>query len=137
MEVYIDERTITITPWKLFVARQNEALMYVYLFGNIFWNLESCMMTLSAIQYCMIVIRNWSMNTEFQTQMSSSFLIIALVHNFNWVLHFLDSEFSTLIENRISSQFSQAVCAKSTCNLTCLKQREIPIMLILKCHVVT
>ena len=24
------------------------------------------MMTLSAIQYCMLVIRNWSMNTEFQ-----------------------------------------------------------------------
>jgi hypothetical protein len=29
------------------------------------WNLESCMMTLSAIQYCMIVIRNWLLHTEF------------------------------------------------------------------------
>ena len=35
------------------------------------------------------------------------------------------------------SQFSQAVGAKSTGNLTCLKPREISIMLILKCHVVT
>jgi hypothetical protein len=40
-------------------------MIYTYLFGNIFRNLESCMMTLSAIQYCMIVIRNWLLNMEF------------------------------------------------------------------------
>jgi hypothetical protein len=43
---------------------------------------------------------------------------------------FLDSDFRTLIDNRNSSRFSQAVCAKSTGELTCLKQREILIMLI-------
>jgi hypothetical protein len=42
-----------------------ETMIYTYLLGNIFWNLESCMMTISAIQYCMIVIRNWLLNTEF------------------------------------------------------------------------
>ena len=31
-----------------------------------FWKLESCMMSLSAIQYSTVVIRNWSMNTEFE-----------------------------------------------------------------------
>jgi hypothetical protein len=43
---------------------------------------------------------------------------------------FLDSDFSTLIENRNNFQFSQAVCAKSSGKLTCLKPREISIMLI-------
>jgi len=43
---------------------------------------------------------------------------------------FLDSDFSTLIENRNSSQCSQVVYAKSTGKLTCLKLREILIMLI-------
>ena len=33
----------------------------------------------------------------------------------------LDSDFSTLIENRIIFQFSQAVCAKSSGKLTCFK----------------
>ena len=42
---------------------------------------------------------------------------------------FLDSEFSTLIENRTSFQFSQAICAKTTSKLSCFKQREISIML--------
>ena len=47
--------------------------------------------------------------------------------------------FSTLKENRNNFQFSQAVCAKSSCKLTCLKPREISIMLIslYKCPVVT
>jgi hypothetical protein len=41
---------------------------------------------------------------------------------------FLDSEFSTLIENRNSFQFSQAIFAKTTSKLSCFKQREISIM---------
>ena len=43
---------------------------------------------------------------------------------------FLDSAFSTLIENRNDFQFSQAVCAKSSSKHTCLKPREISIRLI-------
>ena len=42
----------------------------------------------------------------------------------------LDKNFSTLIENGNSFQFSQAVCAKSTGTLICFKPREISIMLI-------
>jgi hypothetical protein len=42
----------------------------------------------------------------------------------------LDKNFSTLIENGNSFQFSQAVCAKLTGKLTCFKPREISIMLI-------
>jgi hypothetical protein len=42
----------------------------------------------------------------------------------------LDKDFSTLIENGNSFQFSQAVCAKLTGKLTCFKPREISIMLI-------
>ena len=37
----------------------------------------------------------------------------------------LDNDFSTLIENGNNFQFSQAVCAKSSVKLTCLKLREI------------
>jgi hypothetical protein len=52
-------------------------------------------------------------------------------HNlFFQIYTFLDSDFSTLIENRNNFQFSQAVCAKSSGKLTCLKPREISIMLI-------
>ena len=40
-----------------------------------------------------------------------------------------DKDFSTLIENGNSFQFSQAVCAKSTGKLTCFKPREISIPL--------
>jgi hypothetical protein len=43
---------------------------------------------------------------------------------------FLDKDFSTLITNGNSFQFSQAVCAKSTGKLICFKPREISIMLI-------
>jgi putative component of membrane protein insertase Oxa1/YidC/SpoIIIJ protein YidD len=43
---------------------------------------------------------------------------------------FLDSDFSTLIGNRNPFQFSEDFCAKSSCKLTCLKQREISIMVI-------
>jgi hypothetical protein len=43
---------------------------------------------------------------------------------------FLDKDFRTLIENGNSFQFSQAVCAKSTGKLTCVKSREISIMRI-------
>jgi len=52
-------------------------------------------------------------------------------HNFFFQIYtFLDSDFSTLIENRINFQFSQTVCAKSSSKLTCLKPREISIFLI-------
>jgi len=34
---------------------------------------------------------------------------------------FLDSDFSTLIENRNNFQFSQAVCAKSSSKLICFE----------------
>ena len=37
---------------------------------------------------------------------------------------FLDKDFSTLIENGNSCQFSQAVCAKSTGKPTCYKRRK-------------
>jgi hypothetical protein len=43
---------------------------------------------------------------------------------------FLDSDFNTLIENRNNFQFAQDVCAKSSGKLTCLKPREISIMVI-------
>jgi hypothetical protein len=42
-------------------------------------------------------------------------------HNFFQIYTFLDSDFSTLIENHNNFQFSQAVCAKSTGKLTCFK----------------
>ena len=52
-------------------------------------------------------------------------------HFFFLQIHaFLDSDFSTFIEIRNNIQFSQAVCAKSSGKLTCLKPREISIMLI-------
>jgi hypothetical protein len=54
----------------------------------------------------------------------------AKVITFFQIYPFLDSDFSTLIENRNNFQFSQAVCAKSSGKLTCLKPREIPNMLI-------
>ena len=43
---------------------------------------------------------------------------------------FLDSDVSTLIENRNTFQFSQDVCAKSSGKLTCVKSWEISIMVI-------
>ena len=43
---------------------------------------------------------------------------------------FLDSDVSTLIKNRNNFQFSQDGCAKSSGKLTCLKPREISIMVI-------
>ena len=53
-------------------------------------------------------------------------------HNlFFQIYTFLDSDFSTLIENRNNFQFSQVVCAKSSGKLTCLKPREISIVLII------
>jgi len=42
----------------------------------------------------------------------------------------LDSDLSTLIENNFYFQFSQAVCAKSSGKLICLKPQEISIMFI-------
>jgi hypothetical protein len=42
-------------------------------------------------------------------------------HNFFQIYTFLDSDFSTLIENRNHFQFSQAVCAKSSGKLTLFK----------------
>jgi hypothetical protein len=51
-------------------------------------------------------------------------------HNFFQIYTFLDSDLSTLIEHRINFQFSQTVCAKSSGKLTCLKPREISILLI-------
>jgi hypothetical protein len=42
-------------------------------------------------------------------------------HNFFQIYTFLDSEFSTLIENRKHFQFSQAVCAKSSGKLILFK----------------
>jgi hypothetical protein len=51
-------------------------------------------------------------------------------HNFFKIYTFLDNDFSTLIENRNNFRFSQAVCAKSSGKLTCLKPREISVMLI-------
>ena len=52
---------------------------------------------------------------------------------------FLDSDFSTLISNGNTFQFSQDFCAKSSGKLTCLIPREISIMVIphLKSPVVT
>jgi hypothetical protein len=44
--------------------------------------------------------------------------------------NFLGKDFSTLIENGNSFQFSQAAWAKSTGKLTCFKPREISIMRI-------
>ena len=41
---------------------------------------------------------------------------------------FLDSGFSTLIEYRNDSIFSEDFCTISLCKLTCLKPREISIM---------
>ena len=52
-------------------------------------------------------------------------------HNFFQIYTFLDSDFNTLIENRNNFQFAQDVCAKSSCRLTCLRPREISIMVIL------
>ena len=43
---------------------------------------------------------------------------------------FLDSDVSTLIENRNNFQFSQDVCAKSSGKLICFTPREISIMVI-------
>jgi hypothetical protein len=43
---------------------------------------------------------------------------------------FLDSDFSNLIDNCNYFQFSQAVCAKSSGKLICLKPWEKSIMLI-------
>ena len=43
---------------------------------------------------------------------------------------FLDSDFNTLIENRNNFQVAQDVCVKSSGRLTCLKPREISIMVI-------
>ena len=51
-------------------------------------------------------------------------------HYFFQIYTFLDSDFSTLIENLNNCQFSQTVCAKSSGKLTCLKPREISIMVI-------
>ena len=42
-------------------------------------------------------------------------------HNFFQIYTFLDSDFSTLIENHNHFQFSQAVCAKSSGKLTLFK----------------
>jgi hypothetical protein len=43
---------------------------------------------------------------------------------------FLDSDVSTLLENRNNFQFTQDSCAKLSGKLTCLKSREISIMVI-------
>jgi hypothetical protein len=52
------------------------------------------------------------------------------LQNFIELYTFLDKDFSTLIENGNSCQFSQAVCAKSTGKPTCFKPREILLMRI-------
>ena len=63
----------------------------------------------------------------------------ANVQSFFQIYTFLDSGFSTLIEYRNDFKFSEDFCTKSLCKLTCLKPREISIMLIslYKCPVVT
>ena len=43
---------------------------------------------------------------------------------------FLGSDLRTLMENRNRFQFSEDFCARSSCKPTCLKQREISIMVI-------
>ena len=49
-------------------------------------------------------------------------------HNFFQIYTSLDSDFSTFTENRNNFQCSQDVCAKSSDKLTCLKPREISII---------
>jgi hypothetical protein len=51
-------------------------------------------------------------------------------HNFFQISTFLDSDFSTLISNGNTFQFSQDFCAKSSGKLTFLIPREISIMVI-------
>ena len=63
----------------------------------------------------------------------------AKVKTFFQIDTFLDSDFSTLMENRNRFHFSEDFCAKSSCKPTCWKQREISNMVIplLKSPVVT
>jgi hypothetical protein len=51
-------------------------------------------------------------------------------HNFFQTSTFLDSDFSTLIENVNNFQFSQDICAKSSGKHKCLIPREESIMVI-------
>jgi hypothetical protein len=51
-------------------------------------------------------------------------------HTFFQIYTFVDSDFNTLIENRNNFQFAQDVCPKSSGKPTCLKPREISIMVI-------
>jgi hypothetical protein len=77
---------------------------------------------------------------ECQLHQNEKFKVQCKGHNFFFQIDiFFDSDFSTLMENRNHFQFSENFCAKSSCKLTCLNQREISIMVIplLKYTVVT
>ena len=69
---------------------------------------------------------------EYPLHQNENFKVKCKGHNFFFQIYtFLDSDFSTLIEYRNNFKFSQDLCAKSLGKLTCLKPREISIMVIL------
>jgi hypothetical protein len=53
-----------------------------------FWKLESCMMSLSAIKYATVVIRNWSMNTNS----SDSNAFRSISHKSNTMMSLVEQE---------------------------------------------
>ena len=77
---------------------------------------------------------------ECHLHQNEKFKVKCKGHNFFFQIDiFFDGDFSALMENRNHFKFSEDFCAKSSCKLTCLKQREISIMVIplLKYPVVT
>jgi hypothetical protein len=67
---------------------------------------------------------------ECPLNQNENFKVKGKGHNFFQIYTFLDSDFSTLIEYRNNLKFSQDFFAKSLSKLSCLKPREISIIVI-------